>query len=126
MTMTGHVKMISEAEKAKLELEITMTKVSRCLKDTRNNVAQGSRGFSSAFYKVFWCYLKQVVLGAIHQIFKDKQLLVNLRLGIIALIPKGSKDRIYIANWQPFTLLETLYKLLSTILALRLKPVLDN
>ena len=78
------------------------------------------------FTKVFWCFLKKVVLGAVHHIFEDKQLLITLRLGIIALIPKGSKYMRYITNWRPFTLLQTLYKLLSATLALRLKPVLDK
>ena len=78
-----------------------------------------------AFYKVFWGNLKNIILGVVHQIFKDKQLPITLRLGIIALIPWGLKDRRYIANWRPLMLLETLYKLLSTTLALRLKWVLD-
>ena len=51
--MTGHLRTISEAEKTKLELEITMSGVSQCLKSIPNNVAPGSGGFSGAFYKVF-------------------------------------------------------------------------
>ena len=91
-----------------------------------NNVALGCGGFTEAFYKVFWCYLKHVVLGETHQIFEDKSLPISLRLGIIAIILKGAKDKRYIANWRPLTLLETLYKLLSSLLAMRLKPVLNN
>ena len=34
--------------------------------------------------------------------------------------------RKYLTNWRPLTLLETFYKLLSAILAKRLKPVLDK
>ena len=107
--MTGHLKTISEAKKVKLESEITINEVSQCLKNTRNNVAPGSLGFSGAFFKVFWCYIKYVVLGAIHQIFKDKQLPISLRLGIIALVSKGTEDKRYISNWHQITLLETLY-----------------
>ena len=124
--MTGHIKKISGAEKTELEKKITLEEISNSLKNTRNNVASRTGGFSGAFYKVIWCYMKKVVLGAIHQIFEDKQLTVSLRLGMIAIIPKGSKDRRYITNWRPLTLLETLYKLLSSTLAQRLKLVLDN
>ena len=35
-------------------------------------------------------------------------------------------DKRYLTNWRPLTLLETFYKLISSILAKRLKPVLDN
>lgn len=60
------MKKVSNAEKAKLEQKITMEEGSRSLKNTKNNVAPGCGGFLSAFYKVFWCYLKHVVPGAIH------------------------------------------------------------
>ena len=66
------------------------------------------------------------MLGAIHEIFENKELPLTVRLGIIALIPKGDKDKRLISNWRPLTLLETLYKLISSTLASRLKPTLDR
>ena len=69
---------------------------------------------------------KKIVLGAIHEIFKNRELPLSVRLGIIALIPKEDKDPRFISNWRPLTLLETLYKLLSSTLASRLKPTLDR
>ena len=66
------------------------------------------------------------MLGAIHKIFKNKELPLSVRLGIIALIPKGDKDPRFISNWRPLTLLDTLYKLLSSTLATRLKSALDT
>ena len=116
----GEVKRISEEENCQLEKKITMEEVSNTLKNTRNNVAPG---FTGSFYKVFWCFVKKIVLGAIHKIFDNKELPISVRLGITALIPKGDKDRKYILNWRPLTLLETLYKMLSSTLATRLKPV---
>ena len=124
--LTGNMKKISQIERDKLDEKITMKEVSTCLKNTRNHVASGCGGFSDAFYKVFWCYIKNVVLVTIHQIYEDKNLPVKLRLQIIALNPKGNKDKRYNANWRPLTLLGTLYKLLLSILALPLKPVLNN
>ena len=72
LEMTGQVKKISEAEKENLEKTITMEEVSKTLKNTRNNIAPGVGGFTGAFYKVFWCFLKQIVLGAMHEIFVNK------------------------------------------------------
>ena len=111
--------------KKNLEKKITIEEVSKTLKNTRNNVSPGAGSFTGAFYKVFWIFLKIIVLGGIHEIFENKELPLTARLGIIALIPKGDKDHRYISNWQPLTLLETLYKLLSSNLASRLKPTLD-
>ncbi len=50
----------------------------------------------------------------------------SLRFGIVNFIPKGSKDQRHLANWRPLTLLNTLYKLISSILAERLKKVLNR
>ena len=126
LEMIGQVKKINEADKENLESTITMEDVSQTLKNTRNNVAPGVGGFTGAFYKVFLCLLKKVVLGAMHEIFKNKKLPLTVRLGIIALIPKGDKDLRYISKWRPLTLLDMLYKLLSTTLASRLKTTLDR
>jgi len=41
--------------------------------------------------------------------------------GSITLIPKGQKDKRELGNWRPITLLNTLYKLISSILAKKIK-----
>ena len=52
-----------------LECEITEGEVSVTLKNTKNNVAPGLGGFGGAIYKVFWKYLKWIVVGAIKEIY---------------------------------------------------------
>ena len=96
------------------------------LKNTKNNVAPGPGGFGGGFYKVFWRHLKWIVMGAIKEIYSNRELPLSQRLGIIALIPKSDKDQRFITNWRPLTLLETFYKLISATLANRMKPVLDK
>ena len=113
------MKGISESDRCQLEKEITLEEVSNTLKNTKNNVAPGAGGFTGSFSE-------KIVLGAIHKIFKNKELPLSVRLGIIALIPKGDKDPRFISNGRPLTLLETLYKLLSLTLASRLKPTLES
>ena len=41
--------------------------------------------------------------------------------GSITLIPKGQKDKRELGNWRPITILNTIYKIISTILAKRIK-----
>ena len=47
-------------------------------------------------------------------------------LGVVTIIPKGEKDPRMLSNWRPLTLLNTFYKLISRVLAERLKPVLER
>ena len=117
---------ISDVDMCKLECGITEGEVAVTLLQTRNNVAPGPGGFGGGFYKMFWKYFKRVVVGAISEIYENRELPLSQRLGIIALIPKGDKDPRFIKNWRPLTLLETFYKLISATLANRIKPVLNT
>ena len=42
------------------------------------------------------------------------------------IIPKEQKDQRHLSNWRPLTRLNTLYKLISSILAERLNKVLNR
>ena len=44
--------------------------------------------------------------------------------GIISLIPKKDKDKKYLKNWRPISLLNNDYKIVTKALALRLEKVL--
>ena len=59
----GDINKISDSDKDNLEKENTMEEVSLTLKNTRNNVAPGVGGFTGAFYKIFWIFLKKNSFG---------------------------------------------------------------
>ena len=122
----AEVKKVCAEDRAKMDRKISEEEVRNTLKSTRNNVSPGHGGFGGVFYEVFWKFLKTIVVGAINKIYENGELPITLRLGVIALIPKGEKDQQFITNWRPITLLETLYKLISATLANRLKPTLDK
>ena len=65
-------------------------------------------------------------MGAIKEIYLNRELPLLQRLGIIALIPKSDKDQRFITKWRPLSLLETLYKLISATLPNRIKPVINK
>ena len=58
--------------------------------------------------------------------FNNDRLSCSKSLGIINIIPKGEKDKRYLSNWRPITLLDTLYKIISGCVAERIKPVLNS
>ena len=58
----GDVKQITKHDKENLDKKISMEEVSNTLKNTRNNVALCAGGLTGAFYKVFWKFLKEIVL----------------------------------------------------------------
>ena len=117
---------LNENEKQRTEGLITVEELTRYLKTAKNNVSPGSSGFSNEFYKFFWIDLKVFITKAINYSYELGMLSVTQRLGIITLIPKGEKDKTFLKNWRPLTLLNSLYKIVSGCIAERIKPALNK
>ena len=117
---------ITENEKVKMEGLLSLDELTKYLKKTKNNVSPGSSGFSNDFFKFFWIDIKLFVMNALNFGYEMGMLSVTQRLGIVTLIPKGDKDKTFLKNWRPLTLLNSLYKLVSGCIAERIKPRLDS
>ena len=117
---------LSDIQKNAMERIITVEELTKHLKKTKNNVSPGSSGFTNEFFKFFWIDLKHFVTKAVNFGYESGMLSVTQRLGIITLIPKGDKDKTFLKNWRPLTLLNSLYKLVSGCIAERIKPNLDT
>ena len=105
---------------------LTIHELSLVLKKMKSNKTPGIDGITSEFLKVFWGRLKNFVTEAINCGFKKGQLSISMRQCIITCLPKTDKDRTYIKNWRPISLLCVIYKLASGAIAERIKPSLDK
>ena len=113
----------------KMQLCEGLVSPSECLnalKTMSNRKSPGSDGFSAEFYKFFWNDISKHVLNSLNHAFIEGELSTDQKRGLISLIPKKEKDRLYIKNWRPIALLNTDYKLLAKILATRLKLVIEK
>ena len=117
---------LSDIQSNQMEGLLTLNELTKYMKKTKNNVAPGSSGYTNEFFKFFWIDLKIFIVNSINHSYELGMLSVTQRLGIITLIPKGEKDKTYLKNWRPLTLLNSLYKLVSGCIAERMKPHLDT
>ena len=117
---------LTNAERESIEGELTMVELSNYLRKVRNNVSPGSSGFTGEFFKLFWKDLRQFMLSSVNYSFEIGSLSVSQKLGILTLLPKGQKDKRYMKNWRPITLLNTYYKIVSGCITDRIKPKLDK
>ena len=117
---------LSQEQSLKLEGKLKVEEATKYMKMCRSDASPGSSGFTGGFYKLFWRNLKYFVVNSLNYAFETGNLSVSQKLGVIILLPKPEKDKRYLANWRPISLLNHVYKILSGALAERLKPTLEN
>jgi hypothetical protein len=83
----------------------------------KNGKSPGSDGFTVDFYRFFWNDIGAFVFRSLYfGYFSQFQ-----TQGVITCILKESKDRQYMSNWRPISLLYTDLKIASAAIANRFK-----
>ena len=90
------------------------------------NKSPGNHGITKEFYEAFWNDLKTPLLLSVHKAFKVGELSTSQKQAVIELIEKKDKDKRLIKNWGPISLLNVDTKLVSKVLADRLKTALRS
>ena len=91
-----------------------------------NNKSPGNDGVTKEFYKTFWEDLKKPMCDSIKKAFHRGELSHSQKQATIKLIEKKDRDKKLIKNWRPISLLNIDTKLISKVLAGRLKNVLPS
>ena len=78
------------------------------------------------FYEAFWDNLKTPLLLSVNEAFKVGELSTSRKQAVIKLIEKKDKDKRLIKNWRPISFLKVETKLISKVLAERLKTALPS
>ena len=124
MTKDIQFNSVTDEDNKILEQNISEKEILDSVKQLKKSKSPGSDGFTSEFYQFFWTDIKHPLTESIHYSFQKGELSIEQKRGILTLIPKKNKDRLYLQNWRPITLLNTDYKIIAKILANRLQKVL--
>ena len=117
---------ISEDSKKSCDVKITSGECLSILNKMPLNKSPGNDGLTVEFYRIFWPDFGHLVLDSFNASFEKGELSSTQRQGVITVIKKEEKDALYIRNYRPITLLNVDYKLLSKVLAERIKLVLGE
>ena len=102
------------------ERYISESELLRSLKTMKSGKSPGTDGLTTEFYQFFWIDIKHYLLESLNYALENGTMSIEQKRGIITLIPKKEKNRLFLKNWRPITLLNTDYKLLSKVLASRM------
>lgn len=108
------------------DADITSDELDKAVDSLSVNKSPGSDGFTANFYKHFWGLLKDPFSLMLKEATENMTFPLTMKQGVITLIPKPDKDPKLLDNFRPITLLNTDYKIVTTVYASRLKKILHK
>ncbi|KAI3364562.1 hypothetical protein L3Q82_011348, partial [Scortum barcoo] len=116
---------VDPEDNIKLEAGLSLAELHAALMSLQNGKAPGIDGLPVDFYKSFWSVLGEDLLEVIMDCLETGRLPLSCRRAVITLLPKKG-DLQELKNWRPVSLLCTDYKILSKVLACRLREVMAS
>ena len=117
---------ISNIDKLMCDSAITIDECTKALSLMKINKSPGTDGLTVEFFRYFWDDIRVLVYDSIRSAYNSEILSFEQKRGVLRLIPKKGKDLTNVKNWRPISLLNTDYKLLTHILAIRLQKILHT
>ncbi|CAM2105718.1 unnamed protein product [Caretta caretta] len=116
---------VSESDRDRLELPLTLAEFSEALRRMPTNKSPGMDGLTVEFYCVFWDVLGPDLVTVWAESLQSGVLPLSCRRAVLALLPKKGDLR-DLRNWRPVSLLSTDYKIVAKAISLRLGSVLAD
>ena len=116
---------IEEDERLELEREFSKEEVVKVLQEMEGDKAPGPDGFTMAFFQKCWSVVEIDVMAFCDHFHRSSEFERSLNASFLSLIPKKN-NALNIKDFRPISLVGSVYKLLSKVLANRLRRVLDN
>ena len=126
LSFFNNIPSLCEESKELCEGKVTKEECYNVLKEMKINKSPGNDGLTVEFYHTFWPVLGDIIVEALNEAFDKGHLANSQKQGVITLIEKEGKDPMYIQNYRPITLLNVDYKILSKVLAKRIREVLGE
>ena len=117
---------LNESEKQICERPFSMEDLKLSLDSMENDKSPGNDGLTKEFYSKFWPSICNLLYESLLAAFSKQELSTSQRQAIIKLLEKKDRDRRFIKNWRPISLLNIDVKLLNKTLARALKNVLPS
>ena len=120
-----NINKVTDEDYISMNKEITEAELLRIVKSLPNNKTPGEDGLPSEFYKMFWQDIKLCLLESYKHSYQTGNLSITQKRGILCLIPKNT-DPLKLKNWRPLSLSNQDYKILSKLVADRMKIALPK
>jgi hypothetical protein len=118
-------KLVTEEHNVNLCKPISKEEVDQVIQEMPNGKAPGPDGFTVDFFKACWDVVKYDIYGIVEDSRRSASILKSLNATMITLIPKENEARTP-DRYRPIALCNVVYKIISKVIANRLKPLLPT
>ena len=94
------------------------------LETIQNNKVPGNDGIPGECYKRFWTLISEPFVNCANECLEDMEIFNSQKQAVISLIEKIGKDCTLLENWIPLSHANVDAKLMSKVVANRIKKVL--
>ena len=117
---------LTDSDTQSCEGKLTVKGCWDALRSMKNNKSPGNDGITKEFLEYFWGKLGTFLVSTLNYSFEKGDLFTSQKQTIITLIEKKDRDKHFIENWKPVSLINVDIKVASKALANRLKAVIHN
>jgi len=118
-------KIITREKNLTIMREVTIEEVEEVVKGLKKNKAMGPDGFMAEFYQAAWKFIGNDIVAVVEESRRNQKVCLGLNATLLSLIPKSSKSD-EPQGFRSIALCTVIYKIISTIIAKRLKPILSS
>ena len=123
----SNISVLTDHQKMDSGMKLSEEELLEALKLMKNDSSPGLDGLPIEVYKFFWSDLKDILISCYNFCFDSGSLSPSQSEALICLLHKGKgADREEVTSWRPIALLNSDYKLIAKVFALRLQKVIDE
>lgn len=123
--LEGVQKVVTDDMTAELQKPYSKEEVDVAIKQMAPSKAPGLDGMPPLFFQAFWQHIGGEVAEAVLSCLNSGTLLKSINHTFMTLIPKVNNPE-HVFEYRPISLCNVLYKILSKVIANRLKPILNS
>ena len=117
---------LSDEKHNTCEGKLTVNECYNILSTFNNNKTPRNDGLTIEFYKAFWSLLGNQLVDVLNYSYEHGQLSTSQRQAVITRLEKKDKDKRFIKNWRPISLINVDTKIGSKALCKHLEKVLPD
>ena len=117
---------LSDVQKEECEKKLTVSECYNTLKTFQKNKTPGNDGLTAEFYLAFWPILGKHLVACFNYAHDHGELSNSQKQAVITLLEKKGRDKRFIKNWRPISLINVDTKIASKSLAKHLEPILPD